>query len=84
VESNVNENFSYQAIPDKDSRLLNWKYLELQQLNKPNEKAVRPVKPEFVCQESQLVACQIAPRHAGLCVLAEHTGTTAGSSACCM
>jgi hypothetical protein len=39
--------------------------------------------PEFGCQESQLVACQIAPRHAGLRVLAELTGTTAGRSACC-
>jgi hypothetical protein len=37
--------------------------------------------PEFGCQESQLVACPIAPRHAALRVLAEHTGTTGGRSA---
>jgi hypothetical protein len=33
--------------------------------------------PEFGRQENQLVACRIAPRHAGLRVLAEHTGITA-------
>jgi hypothetical protein len=41
------------------------------------------VMPEFGCQESQLVAYRIAPRHAGLRVLAEHTATTAGRSARC-
>jgi hypothetical protein len=39
--------------------------------------------PEFGCQETQLVARQIAPRHAGLRVLAEHTGTTAQRSPRC-
>jgi hypothetical protein len=35
--------------------------------------------PKFGYQESQLVACRIAPRYADLRVLAEHTGTTTES-----
>jgi hypothetical protein len=45
--------------------------------------AVRPAMPEFGCQESQLAACRTASRHAGLRVLVEHAGTTAGRPASC-
>jgi hypothetical protein len=38
---------------------------------------------EFGCQESQLVACRIAPRHAGFRILAKHTGTTPTRSSRC-
>jgi hypothetical protein len=48
---------------------LNEKHAWLQQSNKPNEIAIRPAMPEFGYQESQLVACRIAPRHAAFASL---------------
>jgi hypothetical protein len=83
AESNVNEKFSYQAIPVSDSGELSENHPGLQQSNKQNKEAVRPAMTEFGCQDSELVAWRIAPRHAGLRIIAEHTGTTAGRSAGC-
>jgi hypothetical protein len=56
---------------------LSGKHPGLQQSNKLNKKGVHPAIPKFGCQEGQLVTCRIAPRHAGLRVLAEQTGTIA-------
>jgi hypothetical protein len=81
--SNVNEKFSCQAIPANDSRSLSGKCPGIQQSKNPNEKAIRPAMLEFGCQESQLVGCRIAPRHAGFPALADHIGTTAKRSARC-